>query len=51
VADYVYPSVFLVYFLFALLVGLALFFFVRTWKHGYFGARSEDPKHRMLEDD
>jgi hypothetical protein len=50
VTDYVYPSVFFAYFLFALLVALAVFFFVRSWKHGYWGRNSEDAKYRMLED-
>jgi hypothetical protein len=50
-ADYVYPSIFFAYFLFFLLVALALFFFVRSWKHGYWGRHSEAPKYRMFEDD
>lgn len=49
-SDYVYPSIFFSYFLFAILVGLAIYFFVRTWKHGYWGRDSEAPKHRMFED-
>lgn len=49
-SDYVYPSIFFSYFLFAILVGLAVYFFVRTFKHGYWGRDSEAPKHRMLED-
>jgi len=51
VTDYVYPSIFFSYFLFALLAALAVFFFVRSWKHGYWGRHSEDAKYRMLEDD
>ena len=49
-SDYVYPSIFFSYFLFAILVGLAVYFFVRTWKHGYWGRDSEAPKHRMFDD-
>lgn len=49
--DYVYPSIFFSYFLFFLLAFGALFFFIRSWKHGYWGRRSEDVKYRMLEDD
>jgi hypothetical protein len=51
VGDYVYPSIFFSYFLFFLLVCGALFFFIRSWKHGYWGNRSEDPKYRMLEEE
>ncbi len=49
--DYVYPSIFYSYFLFFLLAFGALFFFIRSWKHGYWGSRSEEAKFRMLEDD
>jgi len=50
VSDYVYPSIYFSYFLFAVLAGLAIYFFVRTFKHGYWGRDSEAPKLRMLED-
>ncbi len=49
--DYVYPSIFLSYFLFFLLACGALFFFIRSWKHGYWDRRSEDAKYRMLKDE
>jgi hypothetical protein len=49
--DYTYPSVYFSYFLFALLVAGAVFFFIRSLKDGYLGANSEEPKYRMLEDD
>ncbi len=49
--DYMYPSVFFAYFLFLILTLLTLYFFVRSRKHGYWGAHSEDPKYRMLRDD
>ncbi|MBS1791459.1 MAG: hypothetical protein JST85_27350 [Acidobacteria bacterium] len=49
--DYGYPSVFFAYFLFALLAGGALFFLIRSVKHGYWGEKSEEAKYRMLEDD
>ena len=48
--DYTYPSVFFSYFLFALLAGGALFFFLRSLKDGYLGHDSEEPKYRMLKD-
>jgi hypothetical protein len=49
--DYMYPSVFFAYFLFFLLTGLTLFFFIRSRKDGYWGARSEEAKYRMMQDD
>ncbi|MCX6624703.1 MAG: hypothetical protein NTY38_27305 [Acidobacteria bacterium] len=49
--DYMYPSVFLAYFLFLILTLLTLFFFVRSYKQGYWGENSEEPKHRMMRDD
>lgn len=48
--DYTYPSVFFSYFLFFLLAGGALFFFIRSVKGGYLGRNSEEPKYRMLKD-
>jgi len=48
--DYSYPSVFFSYFLFLLLAGGALFFFIRSLKDGYLGPDSEEPKYRMLND-
>ena len=49
--DYSYPSVYFAYFYFALLLVGAIFFFVRSIKHGYWGEESEEPKYRMLDDD
>ena len=50
-SDYTYPSVFFSYFLFVLLAGGAGYFFYRSLRDGYWGADSEEPKYRMLEDD
>ncbi len=49
--DYVYPSIFFSYSLFFLFLVGAIFFMVRSIKHGYWGKESEAPKYRMLEDD
>jgi len=49
--DYTYPSVYFSYFFFLLLVGVAIYFFVRSIKDGYWGRESEEPKYRMLQDD
>jgi hypothetical protein len=49
--DYMYQSVFFAYFLFALLTGLTLYFFIASRKQGYWGENSEEPKHRMMQDE
>lgn len=49
--DYVYPSIFLAYFMFFLFVVGALFFLIRSRHDGYWGDHSENPKYRMLGDD
>jgi hypothetical protein len=49
--DYVYPSIYFSYFFFALLAGGAVYFFVKSLKHGYLGSKSEEPKFRMLEEE
>lgn len=49
--DYVYPSIFLAYFMFFLFVAGAVFFLLRSRRDGYWGEQSEDPKYRMLVDD
>jgi hypothetical protein len=49
--DYVYPSIYFAYFYFFLLLGGAIYFCLRTIKHGYWGRNSEVAKYRMLEDD
>ena len=50
-SDYTYPSIFFSYFLFLLMGGGALYFFIRSLKDGYLGRNSEEPKYRMLRDD
>ncbi len=49
--DYVYPSIYFAYFFFAIMAGLALYFLVRSWRDGYFDAKGEEIKYRMMEDD
>jgi len=51
VHDYVYPSIFLAYFMFFLFVVGAIFFLLRSRHDGYWGKESEDPKYRMLDDE
>jgi hypothetical protein len=49
--DYVYPSIYLAYFMFFLFVAGALYFLIRSRHDGYWGERSEDPKYWMLADE
>ena len=49
--DYVYPSIFFAYFFFFLSAFVALYFFLRSRKDGYWGEDSEAVKYQMLEDD
>jgi hypothetical protein len=49
--DYVYPSIFFSYSLFFLFLVGGIFFFVRSFRDGYWGSKGEEPKYRMLEDD
>jgi len=49
--DYTWPSVYVAYLLFFFFLGGALYFFFRSFRQGYFGPNSEDPKYRMLVDE
>lgn len=49
--DYSYPSIFLAYLMFFLFLAGAAFFLLKSFRHGYWGEQSEDPKYRMLSDD
>jgi hypothetical protein len=48
--DYVYPSIFLAYFMFFLFLVGGIFFLVKSLRHGYWGERGENPKYQMLVD-
>ena len=49
--DYTYPSIYLSYLLFFLFLGGGIYFFIRSFRDGYWGARGEDVKYRMLQDE
>jgi len=49
--DYVYPSIYFSYFFFAICFGVAVYFFVRSFRDGYWGKTSEEAKHRMMEEE
>jgi hypothetical protein len=48
--DYTYPSVYFAYLFFTISLGLALFFFFRSFRDGYFGEHSEDVKYQAFQD-
>ena len=49
--DYTYPSVYFAYFFFFIVAVGALYFFLRTYKDGYWGEKAEHVKYQMLSDD
>jgi len=49
--DYTYPSIYFAYLFFGLMFGLAVFFFVKSFRQGYWGKGSEDAKYQMFQDD
>ncbi|MEQ1948244.1 MAG: hypothetical protein ABL995_13710 [Bryobacteraceae bacterium] len=49
--DYMYPSMALAYGFFAVSVLLTLFFFIRSFKDGYWGRDAEDVKYQVFQDD
>jgi hypothetical protein len=49
--DYTWPSVYFAYFFFALCLGVAIFFFVRSWKDGYWKKDGEEIKYRVFDDE
>ena len=49
--DYTYPSIYFAYLFFALMLGLALFVFVKSMSHGYWGKDGEEIKHQVFADD
>jgi len=49
--DQTYPSVFFAYLFFTLMAGLAVFFFARTWRDGYWGEHGEDVRMHVFHDD
>lgn len=49
--DHTYPSVYFAYLFFALMAGLAVFFFAKTVRDGYWGKQGEDVKLQVFADD
>ena len=51
VTDYTYPSVYFAYLFFTLSFLLAIYFFIRSRKDGYWGEQGEDAKYQIFEED
>jgi len=49
-SDYTWPSVYFAYLFFSLSLALAVFFFLRSRKDGYWSKESEDIKYRVFEE-
>jgi len=49
--DYTWPSVYFAYLFFALSLFVALFFFVRSLKDGYWKRESEQIKYQVFDED
>lgn len=49
--DYTWPSVYFSYLFFFLSLGLALYFFVRSLKDGYWSRDHEDVKFQVFHDE
>jgi hypothetical protein len=48
--DYTYPSVFFAYAFFVLMMLLAVYYCIRSWKDGYWGPKGEDIKYQIFDD-
>jgi len=49
--DYTWPSVYFAYLFFALSAALCVYFFLRSWKDGYWGKDAEEIKYRVFDDE
>lgn len=48
--DHTWPSVYFAYLFFGIMVALAVFFFVKSFKDGYWGKNAEDVKYQIFAD-
>jgi hypothetical protein len=48
--DYTWPSVYFAYLFFAISLAVAVFFFIRSLKDGYWSKQGEEVKYRVFED-
>jgi len=49
--DYTWPSVYFAYLFFTISLGVGIFFFVRSWKDGYWNKSGEQIKYCVFEDE
>jgi hypothetical protein len=49
--DYTWPSVYFAYLFFTICLGVAVFFFVRSWKDGYWKKDGEEIKYRVFDEE
>ena len=49
-SEYTWPSVYFAYFFFTISLGLAAYFFVRSWKDGYWGKDAEEVKYTIFDE-
>jgi len=47
--DYTWPSVYFAYLFFTLSLLLAVYFFIRSWKDGYWSKEGEEIKYRVFD--
>ncbi|MGD0868019.1 MAG: hypothetical protein ABSB88_00595 [Bryobacteraceae bacterium] len=50
-SDYTWPSIFFAYGFFGICLAVAIFFFVRSMKDGYWGKSGEEIKYRVFDED
>jgi hypothetical protein len=48
--DYTWPSVYFSYFFFTICLGVAVFFFIRSLRDGYWTKGGEDVKYHVFDD-
>jgi hypothetical protein len=48
--DYTWPSVYFAYLFFAISLAVAVFFFIRSLKDGYWTKKGEEVKYQVFED-
>jgi hypothetical protein len=48
--DYTWPSVYFSYLFFTICLGLAIYFFLRSRKDGYWSKESEEIKYQVFDD-
>jgi len=50
-SDYTWPSVYFAYFFFAICLALAVYFFARSFRSGYWAKSGEDIKYQVFQEE